>query len=278
MERMFLSRLYHKGQSQESQQGFNKARLFLPTTKVGGIQAADFGERRSSMFHVLVVDDDLDITPALKRALENAGFQVEVAYSGPQALEQLRQQISDLIVLDILMPHMDGIAVCQHVRSHPSLRDLPILFLTGKGSMESKAVAFEAGGDDYLTKPFDVEELVLRVRALLRRSEALSAEHPVPLLRVGGLVLDCRTFEAFTEQTEALASVHSAPPDHQWFVCGDAMTWEEALRKMGEEPSTWGVLGAFGYCTKSSAIDLPGVYQLVLMGGDVGPSGTIQIV
>jgi len=155
------------------------------------------------MFRILVVDDDLDIVPALKRALENAGYQVEVAYSGPQALEQLRQQIPDLIVLDILMPHMDGIAVCQHVRSHPSLRDLPILFLTGKGSIESKAVAFEAGGDDYLTKPFDVEELVLRVRALLRRSEALSAEHRAPLLRVGGLALDCRTFEVFTEQSKA---------------------------------------------------------------------------
>ena len=190
------------------------------------------------MFHILVVDDDRDLALALKRSLEDAGYQVTIAYSGPQALEQLRQQIPDLVVLDIVMEHMDGIAVCEHVRSHPALQDRPILFLTANRSIESKAVAFAAGGDDYLPKPFDVEELLLRIRVLLRRSEALSANHRAPLLQVGGLTLDCQTFEVFTEQSKACLT----PVEFELLHClmgrpGKVFSPQELLEEVWDYPT-----------------------------------------
>jgi two-component SAPR family response regulator len=123
------------------------------------------------MARILTVDDDPAMVELIQRALQHEGHQVSVALQGQSALELARRQPPDLILLDIIMPEMDGIEVCQALRTDTTLAGVPVLFLTAKGMIEDKLAAFDAGGDDYLTKPFDLRELVARVRALVRRSE-----------------------------------------------------------------------------------------------------------
>lgn len=122
------------------------------------------------MARILVVDDERDITDLIERSLRREGHQVIIAYNGPGALQVARRQRPDLVLLDILMPQMNGIQVCKQMRTDPALATMPILFLTAKGMIEDKVEGFRAGADDYLTKPFDLLELKLRVGALLRRS------------------------------------------------------------------------------------------------------------
>jgi two-component SAPR family response regulator len=123
------------------------------------------------MARILTVDDDPAMVELIQRALQREGHQIAVALQGQAALELARRQPPDLILLDIIMPEMDGIEVCQALRTETTLAAVPVLFLTAKGMIEDKLAAFDAGGDDYLTKPFDLRELVARVRALVRRSE-----------------------------------------------------------------------------------------------------------
>jgi DNA-binding response OmpR family regulator len=123
------------------------------------------------MARILTVDDDPAMVELIQRALQREGHQVTAALQGQAALELARRQPPDLVLLDIVMPEMDGIEVCQALRAERTLAAVPVLFLTAKGMIEDKLAAFDAGGDDYLTKPFDLRELVARVSALLRRSE-----------------------------------------------------------------------------------------------------------
>ncbi len=115
---------------------------------------------------VLVIDDDQKITSFLRRALAYAGFQVEVAHSGEEGLERALVTQPAVVVLDILMPGIDGLEVCRRLREAD---DIPILMLTAKDEVSDRVRGLEAGADDYLVKPFAHEELVARVRALLRR-------------------------------------------------------------------------------------------------------------
>lgn len=153
---------------------------------------------------VIVVDDDVHVAETIDRTLRRAGYDVLVAYRGADALEMARRRRPDLVVLDIIMPGMNGIEVCRHMRASSQLYDVPILFLTAKGEMADKIEGFEAGADDYLTKPFDLLELELRVRALLRRIERAGVEKAVDRIEVGDLVLDCRTFEITTPDRTVL--------------------------------------------------------------------------
>lgn len=145
------------------------------------------------MARILVVDDDRDVAGTIERTLRRRDHEIVVAYSGAQALEKIQKQCPDLVVLDIMMPRMDGIEVCQRIRALPNVATVPILFLTAKSKIEDKIGGFEAGADDYLTKPFDLRELELRVRALLRRS--MPTEAPKAPLEIGPLSLDPRTFK-----------------------------------------------------------------------------------
>ena len=145
------------------------------------------------MARILVVDDDRDVAGTVERTLRRRDHEVVVAYSGAQALRLIQEQCPDLVVLDIMMPRMNGIEVCQRIRTFPNVASVPILFLTAKGKIEDKIEGFEAGADDYLTKPFDLRELELRVRALLRRS--MPSEAPKAPMEVGSLSLDPRTFK-----------------------------------------------------------------------------------
>jgi two-component system response regulator MprA len=132
---------------------------------------------------ILVIDDDPKITRMLKRALTFEGYAVETASSGAGGLESAQQHQPDLVILDILMPGMNGIEVCRHLRADA---DTPILLLTAKDEIEDRVKGLDSGADDYVVKPFALDELLARIRALLRRREPSSRE----ILRYGDLVLD----------------------------------------------------------------------------------------
>lgn len=117
---------------------------------------------------ILVVDDDAGLRKALKRVLASHGFAVEVAEDGDEALARLRASNFDAVVLDVMMPERDGMEVCRQLRAGGD--QLPILMLTARYAVRDRVAGLEAGADDYLTKPFATEELVARLRALLRRS------------------------------------------------------------------------------------------------------------
>jgi two-component system response regulator MprA len=119
---------------------------------------------------ILVVDDDVGLRRALRRVLVSQGFEVEVAEDGADALSQLRTRTFDLVVLDVMMPGSDGIDVCERLRAAGD--DLPVLMLTARDAVRDRVAGLDAGADDYLVKPFANEELVARVRALLRRAGA----------------------------------------------------------------------------------------------------------
>jgi DNA-binding response OmpR family regulator len=146
------------------------------------------------MPHVLIVDDDHTVAKTLERTLALEGYRVSVAHGGDDALALAQEAMPDLAVIDIVMPGMNGIELCQRLRASPGLSSMPILFLTAKREITDKALGFGAGADDYLTKPFDIRELVMRIRALLRRVSRLW-EGPEPKeIKVGELCLDCRKF------------------------------------------------------------------------------------
>ena len=147
---------------------------------------------------VLVVDDNEDVAEMVERTLRRAGYEVIVAHRGADALELSRQRHPDVMVLDIMMPGMSGIEVCRHMRATPDLAETPILMLTARGEIMDKQEGYGVGTDDYLTKPFDLLELELRVRALLRRVQRAGVEEPMDRVEVGALVLDCRSFEIST--------------------------------------------------------------------------------
>jgi two-component system response regulator MprA len=138
---------------------------------------------------ILVVDDDDSLRTALARVLAASGFEVDVAEDGDEALRLLRRRHFDAVVLDVVMPGRDGIDVCESLRRSGS--QLPILMLTARDTVRDRVLGLEAGADDYLTKPFANEELVARLRALLRRSGGYGER-----LVFGDLELDPLTREA----------------------------------------------------------------------------------
>lgn len=160
---------------------------------------------------ILVIDDDDLVSRTLQRALKIYDYQVMTASSGIEGLQLARRHRPDLFILDIMMPGVDGYQVCRQIRGDPLLQDAPVLFLTAKAKDEDKIEGFRAGGDDYLVKPFNMQELELRVKAILRRAgpeKAEAAEATVNEVVVGDVVLDCRTFKVTTPyQTVLLTNV-----------------------------------------------------------------------
>jgi two-component system response regulator MprA len=123
---------------------------------------------------VLVVDDDERIAAALRRALEYEGLRVTVVHDGPAALAEVRRQAPDLVVLDLMLPGIDGVTVCERLRAERA--GTLVLMLTARDAMADRVRGLDAGADDYLVKPFAYEELLARVRALLRRRPAGGAD------------------------------------------------------------------------------------------------------
>jgi DNA-binding response OmpR family regulator len=156
------------------------------------------------MSEILVVDDDRDVAQSIELSLRRRGYRVMLAHSGVEALKTLRRYRPDLVILDILMPGMSGLEVCRHLRTDPNTVELPIIFLTARGQEQDRIDGLRAGADDYLSKPFNLEELLLRVKAVLRRAQQDSVQEQPAELVAGDLRLDCRTFEVTTKEKESV--------------------------------------------------------------------------
>jgi two-component system alkaline phosphatase synthesis response regulator PhoP len=147
---------------------------------------------------ILVVDDDKEVVRLMRAYLEHAGFEVLVAYNGQEALQILRRDRPDLLLLDLMLPDRDGWEVTRLVRSDPSLASMPIIMLTARVDVTDRIVGLEMGADDYVTKPYDPREVVARVRARLRSPEPL----PAQVLVTGGLQMDLGRREVLVDGRE----------------------------------------------------------------------------
>jgi two-component system, OmpR family, response regulator RpaA len=165
---------------------------------------------------VLVVEDDEIVAKTIERCLRGGEFRVRLANSGVEGLRAARREPPNLVILDVIMPGMDGYAVCREMRADPLLAEVPILFLTAKTKDEDKIIGFTAGADDYLGKPFNVDELILRIRAIMRRfrrkeppptqvipveetsqpaAESETADGGESIITIGSYTLNTRTYE-----------------------------------------------------------------------------------
>lgn len=137
---------------------------------------------------ILVVEDDIDISKMLRIYFDSQGYEVLVANRGNDALEICRRKLPNVVVLDIQLPDIDGYEVCRELRSNTRTSYVPIIFLTQKDERSDKIAGLELGADDYITKPFDIEELKLRVEGAIRRSKREALTHPVTNLPAGKLI------------------------------------------------------------------------------------------
>ena len=140
------------------------------------------------MSKILVVEDDPDIADLIRHYLEKAGHSVQCLSSGAAVLPQLRSELPELVVLDLMLPELDGLMVCQAMRSDPRTAAIPIIMVTARGDEADRITGLELGADDYVTKPFSPKELAARVSALLRRMQRTVP--PTSVLRYGPITID----------------------------------------------------------------------------------------
>lgn len=143
---------------------------------------------------ILIVDDEVHIVELIKYNLESNGYKTYAAYDGAQALEIVDENDIDLIILDLMLPVIDGIEVCKTLKRRESKADIPIIMLTAKGEEFDKILGLELGADDYMTKPFSIRELMARIKVILRRSMAEQAHGDI--IKIGDLVVDSSKHEA----------------------------------------------------------------------------------
>ncbi len=148
------------------------------------------------MAKVLIVDDEADILELVGVSLRRAGFETAQAQDGNSAVKMAKKEQPDLIVLDLMLPGMDGFSVFKKLRKDARTRTIPVIMLTAKGQQGDKIAGLELGADDYITKPFSPRELVLRVEGLLRRSKKVSAASE---LRIGPLHLDLKKLKFYID-------------------------------------------------------------------------------
>jgi len=142
--------------------------------------------------HILVVDDEPQVTAIVKSYLEREGYEVKTAGTGSQALSEFRASSPDLMILDVMLPSIDGLDVLREIRRHSQV---PVIMLTARAEGEDKLVGLELGADDYVTKPFSPRELTARVKAVLRRSAHEPAREGKKPVHVGELTIDPERFE-----------------------------------------------------------------------------------
>jgi two-component system phosphate regulon response regulator PhoB len=150
---------------------------------------------------VLVIEDEVDLATTLEYNLRSEGFQVRVAHSGKQGMAAAASEpLPDIIVLDLMLPDLSGTEICRRLREQERTRDVPVIMCTAKGEEIDRVVGFEVGADDYVVKPFSVRELILRVRALLRRVQRTDGEPA--LVRFGRLKIDRDAHRAWVDDAE----------------------------------------------------------------------------
>ncbi|MFN7036892.1 MAG: response regulator transcription factor [Bellilinea sp.] len=166
---------------------------------------------------ILIIEDDDIVARTIERCLRGGEYRVTIAGSGVEGLQAARRDVPDLVILDVIMPGMDGYSVCKEMRKDALLAEVPILFLTAKTKDDDKITGLAAGADDYLGKPFNVDELLLRIKAILRRTQRMKQESQQPtepaaeaspkkelperIIRIGEYSLNTRTFEFYSPQT-----------------------------------------------------------------------------
>lgn len=141
---------------------------------------------------VLIVDDEEHIRELIKFNLKKEGYDTDVAVNGNEALKVLREIKFDLILLDLMLPEIDGLEVCKEIRRNEETSDIPVMMITAKGEEFDKVLGLELGADDYITKPFSIRELMARVKALLRRSNVKKEEN---IIKFGDVVVNFKTRE-----------------------------------------------------------------------------------
>ncbi len=177
--------------------------------------------------NILVIEDDEIVSRTIDRCLRGDEFHVTIANSGVEGLQSARRRPPEIIILDVIMPGMDGYAVCREVRADPLLKDTPILFLTAKSKDEDKITGLTAGADDYLSKPFNLDELLLRIRAILRRTKnqaKMKAEEPAKSFSFGDIFPKAKGMLKGKQVEEK-----QTPPSHAISIRGhtlDTQTYE----------------------------------------------------
>lgn len=164
--------------------------------------------------HLLIADDDNEIRELLEFDLSHSGYSVDTAKDGEEALQKALTVNYDLILLDVMMPKMNGFDVCKNIRA--SRPDVPILMLTAKGTINDKTQGFDSGADDYIVKPFDIQEVLLRVRALVRRSPAAKTKTvSQEILKIG----DIEIFPDSLETTVKGKRIKLTPTEFEILYC-----------------------------------------------------------
>jgi DNA-binding response OmpR family regulator len=203
------------------------------------------------MQRVLIVDDDPDIQQLVSYNFSQAGFEVATAASGRKAIESVQKQLPDLIILDLMLPDIDGMEVCRTLRQRENTRQIPIIMLTARGEEIDRVIGFELGADDYVSKPFSTRELVLRVKSIFRRmkdprSDVLQAGkiRIYPQRRqcfVGNeqIVLTAKEFDLLQELLRGHGNVltRDALMDKVWSYHGEATsrTLDTHIRRLREK-------------------------------------------
>ena len=203
------------------------------------------------MERVLIVDDDPDIVRLVSYNLSHAGYDVRSATTGRAALDLVQKQPPDLVVLDVMLPDVDGLEVCRTLRQHAPTRRIPILMLTARGEEIDRVVGFELGADDYVSKPFSPRELVLRVKSILRRSGTgrmdvmhvgnieIFPDRRQCFVKSSPVVLTAKEFDLLHELMKARGNVLTREllMDRVWGYHGDAAsrTLDTHVRRLREK-------------------------------------------
>jgi two-component system phosphate regulon response regulator PhoB len=151
---------------------------------------------------ILVVDDEHDVTELLEYKLRQEGFEVKAINDPLLIMGTARQFQPDLLILDIMMPEISGLQICRMLRADPVMKDIPVIFLTARGETEDRVKGFETGADDYVSKPFDTRELLLRIQALFRRLAQQNGEPAAKTLQVGHVLVDVEKHKLTVKQQE----------------------------------------------------------------------------
>ncbi|MBC8100777.1 MAG: response regulator transcription factor [Armatimonadetes bacterium] len=194
------------------------------------------------MTHILAVDDDPEVLGTLGRFLRREGFDAKLASSGFEALAYLDQTQPDLVMLDVIMPGMDGIAVCTKIRADVRFVSLPVLFLTAKAGTEDIVQGLDAGADDYIIKPFEINELRARVHALLRRGQRNDKpEKSDSVLELRDLRLDMDSYRAFIKEDGiALTMTEYRLLRHMMENVNQALSLSDLLQSVWDYPPDTG--------------------------------------
>ncbi len=221
---------------------------------------------------LLITEDDVDISNMLKIYFSGLGYDVDTAMRGSEALEKTRQAIPHLIVLDIMLPDIDGYEVCRTLRTNTRTSHIPVIFLTQRDERSDRLQGLELGADDYITKPFDIEELKLRVQGAIRRSEQQSLTDPRSGLPAGRLIEDALR-KIIREKGWALLDlrINNYEPftDVYGFVAGDdvlrftSMLIGEVLDEMGSASDFLGHAGGDNFIIICSEAAAPGIRQKI---------------